>query len=106
LKSYDRYVVWLEYVDSERKRSEGRRVPLNSCSRSPTLDELALACSRLNLQPQAQAARFPSSSLRASGYVSVRKVAKKQPELIQIARELARVRGEKAAAQGKLKGKS
>lgn len=106
MKSYDRFVVWLEYLDSERKRSEGRRVPLNSCSRSPTLDELALACARLNLQPQPQAARFPSSASRASGYVSVRKVAKKQPQLIQIARELARVKGEKTAAQGKLKGKS
>ena len=78
MKSYERVVVWLDYLDSERKRSEGRRVPLNSCSRAPTLD----------------------------GYVSLKKTAKKQPALIQIARELARVKGEKAASQGKLKGKS
>ncbi|MGA2199741.1 MAG: signal recognition particle subunit SRP19/SEC65 family protein [Nitrososphaerales archaeon] len=106
LKSYDRLVVWLDYLDSERKRSEGRRVPMNSCSRAPTLDELTLACSRLGLQPEAQVARFPGAASRASGYVSIKKTAKKQPTVIQIARELSKVKGEKAAGQGKLKGKS
>lgn len=82
MKSYDRVVVWLDYLDSERKRSEGRRVPLNSCSRSPTLEELALACRRLNLDPEPQAARYPSVSSRVSGYVSIKKADKKQPTLV------------------------
>jgi signal recognition particle subunit SEC65 len=51
-------------------------------------------------------ARYPPVPARTSGYVSLKKTAKKQPALIQIARELARVKGEKAASQGKLKGKS
>jgi signal recognition particle subunit SEC65 len=108
LKSYDRFVVWLDYLDSERKRSEGRRVPLNSCSRSPTLDELTLACGRLHLDPEPQQARYPGAAARPSGYVSIKKTAeKKQPTMMQIARELARVKGEKtAASQGKLKGRS
>lgn len=106
MKSYDRIVVWLDYLDSERKRSEGRRVPLNSCSRSPTLDELTVACNRLGLQPEAQTARFPPRSSRVSGYVSVRKTARKQQTIIQIAREVSKVKGERAAAQAKLKGKS
>jgi len=106
LKSYDRVVVWLDYLDSERKRSEGRRVPLNSCSRSPTLEELTLACRRLNLDPEPQAARYPSVASRASGYVSIKKADKKQPTIVRIARELSKVKGEKAAGQGKLKGKS
>jgi signal recognition particle subunit SEC65 len=106
LKSYDRLVIWLDYFDSERKRSEGRRVPLNSCSRSPTLEELALACTRLGLQPEPQAARYPQAPSRLSGYVSIGKTAKKQPTIIQIARELSKVKGEKAAAQVKLKGRT
>jgi len=72
LKSYDRQIIWLEYLDSERKRAEGRRVPMNSCTRAPTLDELTLACNRLKLDPQAQVARYPSGVSRLSGYVSVR----------------------------------
>ena len=98
-------VVWLDYLDSERKRSEGRRVPLNSCSRSPSLEELTLACSRLDLQPEPQAARFPSAPSRSSGYVSILKTSKKQQTIIQIARELSKIKGERAAAQAKLKGR-
>jgi signal recognition particle subunit SEC65 len=96
LKSYDRFIVWLDYLDSERKRGEGRRVPLNSCTRSPTLDELTLACSRLKLEPEPQAARYPSKALKQSGYVSVKKTTNKQKMVVQIARELSKVRGEKA----------
>jgi signal recognition particle subunit SEC65 len=102
LKSYDRFVVWLDYLDSERKRAEGRRVPLNSCTRSPTLEELTLACGRLSLEPEAQTARYPSKALKQSGYVSVKKTASKQKVVMQIARELSKVRGEKSAPPKKV----
>jgi signal recognition particle subunit SEC65 len=106
LKSYDRQIVWLEYLDSERKRNEGRRVPLNSCTRSPTLDELTLACNRLKLEPEAQPARYPSNISRQSGYVSVRKVSKKRETVMMIARELSKIRGEMTTEQARFKGKS
>lgn len=106
MKSYDRQVVWLEYLDSERKRGEGRRVPMNSCVRAPTLDELKLACDRLNLEPEAQVARYPSSVARLSGYVSVKKGARKHETVMMIAREVSKVRGEKATDQARFKGKS
>lgn len=106
MKSYDRQIVWLEYLDSERKRNEGRRVPLNSCIRSPTLDELTQACARLKLEPEAQVAKYPSNISRVSGYVSVKKASKKQANVMMIARELSKVRGERTVGQGKLKGKS
>jgi signal recognition particle subunit SEC65 len=106
LKSYDRHVVWLEYLDSERKRNEGRRVPLDSCTRAPTLEELVLACRRLSLEPEAQVARYPNNIARQSGYVSVtKKKSKKHETLIAIARELSKVRGEKATDQARFKGK-
>jgi signal recognition particle subunit SRP19 len=106
LKSYDRQVVWLEYLDSERKRAEGRRVPLNSCIKAPTLDELTLACSRLKLDPEPQPARYPSDISRASGFVSVKKSTKKHETVMMIARELSKVRGERTVEQGRFKGKS
>lgn len=102
MKSYDRFVVWLDYLDSERKRTEGRRVPLNSCTRSPTLEELTLACSRLSLEPEAQSARYPSNTLRQSGYVSVKKTGSKQKTVMQIARELSKVRGGKVVPSKKV----
>ncbi len=93
MKDYDRQIFWLDYFDSELKRSEGRRVPLNSATRAPTLPELGEACRKLNLQPQPQPARFPSKTSRESGYVSVIKASPKQILLMKIARELSVVRG-------------
>ena len=99
MKDYERHVFWLEYFDSEMKRSDGRRVPLSSATRAPTLPELGEACSRLNLQPQPQPAKFPSHPSRESGYVSVLKSKPKQQLLLRIARELSVVRGLAAKRQ-------
>ena len=93
MKEYERQIFWLEYFDSALKRSEGRRVPLNSATREPTLAELSEACRRLNLQPQPQPARFPSLPSKESGFVSVPKSTPKQALLLKVARELSVVRG-------------
>jgi signal recognition particle subunit SRP19 len=93
MKEYDRLVFWLDYFDSELKRSAGRRVPLSSATRAPTLAELGEACRRLNLQPQPQIARYPSRPSRESGYVSVAKADPKHILLLKIAKELSTVRG-------------
>lgn len=93
MKDYERYVFWVDYFDSELKRSEGRRVPLSSATKAPQLAELGEACRRLNLQPQPQGARYPSRPARESGYVSVIKSGKKHDLLLRISRELSTVRG-------------
>ena len=93
MKEYERIVVWLEYLDSERKRAEGRRVPLNSCVRAPTLEEVLQACKKLNLDAQPQKAFHPKAPRRQSGYVSIKKQGKKQQVIVAIARELSRIRG-------------
>ena len=93
MKEFERQIFWLEYFDSALKRSEGRRVPLSSATREPTLNELNEACTRLNLQPQPQVARFPSLPSKESGYVSVAKSTPKHALLLTIARELSVVRG-------------
>ncbi len=93
MKEYERFVVWLDYLDSERKRSDGRRVPLNSCVRSPTLDELVQACNRLGFDAHPQKAFHPKAPRRESGYVSIKKKGQKQQAITAIARELSRIRG-------------
>jgi len=99
MKDYDRYVVWLEYFNSELKRNEGRRVPLSAATRAPKLEELTEACRRLNLQPSAQPATFPRNGGADSGYVTVKKLKPKQALLVKIAKELTVVRGRAAAKQ-------
>jgi len=93
LKEYERVVVWLDYIDSEKKRSQGRRVPLNSCVRAPTLEEMVQACKKLNIDAQPQKAFHPKASRRQSGYVSIKKQGQKQQVIVAIARELSRIRG-------------
>ena len=107
MKEYDRYVVWLDYFNSELSRREGRRVPQSSATRGPSIEELSDACRRLNLQPQGQAARYPSSPARESGYVTVAKAKPKQTLLLKIAKELTVVRGleQKRLARGTPGGK-
>lgn len=94
MKDYEKYVLWLDYFNSELKRSQGRRVPLSTATRAPSLGELDEACKKLNLQPVPQSARYPGSSTRESGYVSVRKTKPKQALLLRVAKELSSVRGQ------------
>jgi signal recognition particle subunit SRP19 len=94
LKDYERYIVWLDYFNSELKRGQGRRIPLNSATRAPKLEELEEACKRLKLEPVAQAGRYPSSPHRETGYVSIRKEKPKQALIMKIAKELSTVRGQ------------
>jgi signal recognition particle subunit SRP19 len=103
MKDYERQIFWLDYFDSELKRSDGRRVPLSGATRAPTLAELEEACRRLNLQPERQPGRYPAMPAKESGYVSVIKTKPKHALLVKIARELSVVRGmsqkKQAAAQ-------
>ncbi len=96
MKSYDTFVIWINYFDSELKRREGRRLPLHSCVRSPTLEELAEASKRLKLDPTITVAFFPRVPRRSSGYVSVKRTMAKQKLVSEIARELSKVRGKKS----------
>lgn len=100
MKEYEKYIIWLDYFNSELKRREGRRVPLNSATRAPTVEELAEACRRLNIQPVAQVARYPSGPSRESGYVSVMKVKPKHALIMKVAKELSVVRGIAQKKQG------
>jgi signal recognition particle subunit SRP19 len=105
MKDYDRYIFWLDYFDSELKRSQGRRVPLSSATRAPTLAELNDACRRLNMQPQPQPARYPSRPGKESGYVSVAKQPPKHALFVRVAKELSVVRGIAQRSQPQAKKK-
>ncbi|HXW37322.1 MAG TPA: signal recognition particle subunit SRP19/SEC65 family protein [Nitrososphaerales archaeon] len=89
MKDYDRYVIWLDYFNSELKRSEGRRVPISVATKSPTLEQLEGACRKLSLDPVAQRGQFPSSAPKESGYVSIRKEKPKKALILKIAKELS-----------------
>jgi len=102
LKAYERFVVWLNYFNSELKRAQGRRVPLSAAVRSPTFKELEEACLRLKLDPQGQRGVYPRSGRTESGYLSVKKAGKKQKVVMMIAKQLSVIRGEEQKASRKV----
>lgn len=94
MKDYRRLVFWLDYFNSALSRRDGRRVPFSHAVRSPSLSELEAAARKLDLEPEAVQAFHPKRSHVPSGYVSVRRTARKDAVLRMLAAALASVRGE------------
>lgn len=92
MKDYNTYIIWLDYIDSTLKRSQGRRVPLSLAVKNPTLRELELACSDLSLQASVIEARFPRRMWKTSGYAIVQKKGKKIQLLKEIAKAITKIR--------------
>jgi len=87
-------ILWLAYFDASRRRSEGRRLPLSLCLRSPSLREIVRAAEVLNLNPQPKPeARFPRCWWAEGGYVIVDKLGSKQETLRRVAEKALELRG-------------
>jgi len=96
LKDYNFIVLWLDYFNSNLKRSEGRRSPLNISIKNPTLDELVKAAKIAGYQPQAYLASYPKRGLTTSGYISIEKKKSKSISLKEISKALTIIRGEQS----------
>ena len=107
MKDYKRFVLWVDYFNSTLSREQGRRIPLDRSVKEPALDELAEATRRLGYKPDSVNAKVPSRSFLPSGYVSIEKkgATKKSDVIKEVAKTLALVRGERAAAMAKEQAK-
>ncbi len=94
MKDYDRQILWVDYFNSSLSRADGRRVPTNQAVKNPTLQELAKAAERLNLQAELVEAAFPKRMNVKTGYLSIPKSDKKSQTIREISSMLASVRGE------------
>jgi signal recognition particle subunit SRP19 len=105
LKEYKRHVVWLEYFNSSLSRKQGRRIPLDRAVKDPKIEELAEAARRLNYTPEQEIVKHPKRATVLSGYISIEKKnpKKKGATLLEIAKSLSTVRGEKSAAPAQKK---
>lgn len=68
-------------------------MPVFMAVKSPKLGELLEAARSLGLEAEAFEAKHPKRPRRVSGYISVKKVGKKQELLRKIAKALSQVRG-------------
>lgn len=91
--------MWLEYFNSSLSRKQGRRIPLDRSVKDPKIDELSEAAKRLNYSPEQEIVRHPKRSTIQTGYVSIEKrnPKKKGAVLLELAKSLSTVRGERAA---------
>ena len=101
MKEYGKLIIWIDYFNSAIKRSQGRRVPLNSAVRDPTLEELILATKGLGYAPEPQEGYYPKRSKVKSGYVSLKKKESKSMTIKKLASRLVQVKGEGKLSSGK-----
>jgi signal recognition particle subunit SRP19 len=103
LKDYKRFVLWIDYFNSTYSRENGRRIAQNKSVKDPTLEELGEATRRLGYNPELVNAKYPPRMNIPSGYVSIEKKSgeKKPKVIIEVAKVLSAVRGEKTAAATK-----
>lgn len=88
MKDYNLLILWLDYFNSNLKRSEGRRVPLNLSVKNPTLDELVKAAKLAGYNPKPSVASYPKRGLTPSGYIAVVKTKSKSVVSKEIAEAL------------------
>ena len=66
------YVIYPEYFEKSRSRSQGRRVSRNIASDEPTLKKLIFVCNKLNIEHQVQKDKaYPSNWWNQMGRVLI-----------------------------------
>ena len=76
-------VLWPEYFDKNRTRSEGRRLPVELCVDSPNLDIIAKGAMILDLDYKIfEDAAYPANWAAKAGCVRVEKGKIKKTQLL------------------------
>jgi signal recognition particle subunit SRP19 len=76
-------VLWPEYFDSERSRSQGRRLPKELCVKDPSLDMIAKGAMVLDLEYRIiEDAAYPANWAAKNGCVRVEKGKMHKAEIL------------------------
>ncbi|MFQ6050891.1 MAG: signal recognition particle protein Srp19 [Candidatus Hydrothermarchaeota archaeon] len=85
----NKMIVWPVYLDYNKTRKEGRRIPKNIAVPDPKVSEIKEACIKLGLDPIVEEdKRYPRSWWEKSGRVMVNRNATKTQTLKEIARKI------------------
>ena len=85
-------VVYPQYIDSTKSRSQGRKLSLEDSVRKPSIDEIYEAAKELGLNPVIDEGRYPKSWWEDSGRVFVDKIDSKLKVLRMISRKIKELR--------------
>jgi len=90
MRKQDRFILWPQYFDLNRKRSEGRRIPKNQAQQSPRLEELQRAAQRLGLDVEmVPELAYPATPWQKTGILLIGKKGSKLEIMKRIAKEVA-----------------
>ncbi|HKM09630.1 MAG TPA: signal recognition particle subunit SRP19/SEC65 family protein [Candidatus Methanomethylophilaceae archaeon] len=82
-------MLWPEYFDIERSRSEGRRLPKALCVKNPDLDIIAKGAMILDLEYKVlDGMAYPGNALAKRGCVRVEKGKMKKTEILPLIGEI------------------
>jgi len=88
-----RIVIYPQYLDSTKTRSEGRRVPLNIAVSNPLIEEIYAVAEALGLNPEVEENKhYPKSWWEQPGRVIVDKIGSKLNTLKLIASKISELR--------------
>ncbi len=86
-------VVWPAYIDSEKSKGEGRKIPAKSAVAAPTLKEIEAASKKLGLKPTTEKDKaYPKTWWEKSGLARVEKKKAKTLILKEISAEIKKNR--------------
>ena len=90
MRKQDRYIIWPQYFDQNRTRSQGRKIPKNQAQPTPRLEEIQKAAQKLGLTTEiVPELAYPSTPWLKTGMALVSKKGAKLEMMRKIARELA-----------------
>ncbi len=93
-----KYVLYPEYFDSKRTRSQGRRVPIGAAVPEPTAKKILTAAKYLKLDPEIQSDKaYPRSWWEKNGRILVEKKWSKQKTVLEVAKIARRLKKKEPA---------
>ncbi len=85
MKDENRTIIWPAYLDSNKTKSEGRKIPKKQAVSSPKLREITQAAKKLRLNPSVEKYKsYPPSWWEGSGRIIIDRNMSKQEVLIKL----------------------
>lgn len=93
MRKQDKVIVWPAYFDSSKTRKAGRRVPKGLAVPSPKVSEVKDAADKLHLKHELIGdVAHPKAPWLKTGMVFVEKKQSKDKTLLEIAKQLTKIR--------------
>jgi signal recognition particle subunit SRP19 len=97
MRKQEKYIIWPQYFDQNRTRSQGRKIPKNQAQPTPRLEEIQKAAQRLGLTVEiVPELAYPSTPWLKTGMALVSKKGAKLETMRKIARELSAQRAKQS----------